>query len=262
MTKVASLSAVLREVLRSVTPLPARRLWRKWRIRRFESRMDAADHRGVFAEIYRLGGWGKGASGYFSGIGSHAPELVEPFVGPLRDFLDAQPAPLDVVDLGCGDFNVGAQVRTSCARYVACDVVPDLIGVNKTRFASADVDFRCLDIVTEALPDGDLAILRQVLQHLSNAHIERLVPKLGQYRYLVVADHQPAGSFVPNLDIPTGVRIRLDLDSGVDLVAAPFGLPVVEQRELSRVQHRSEKGEVIVTTLYRLADQTATPSER
>ena len=248
------LRSAAREALRRVTPLPVRRLWRKWRIRRFEARTRSTDHRQVFAEIYRLHGWGKVAQHrFFSGVGSHAPELVAPFVDPVRNFLRSLPRKPDVVDLGCGDFNVGAQLRPYCGRYVACDVVPDLIEHNKSAFASLAVDFRCLDVVTEPLPAGEVVLLRQLLQHLSNEHIQEVVAKLRQYRYIVVADHQPVGDFTPNLDIATGIRVRPEMHSAVDLTAEPFNLRAVEQRELSRVQHRSEKGEVLVTTLYRMS---------
>jgi len=32
----------------------------------------------------------------------------------------------------------------------------------------ADAQFLCLDIISDELPDGDLCLLREVLQHLSN----------------------------------------------------------------------------------------------
>jgi SAM-dependent methyltransferase len=157
----------------------------------------------------------------------------------------------DVVDLGCGDFHVGRQLRPFAARYVAVDVVPELIERNRRLPDATDVEFRCLDIVSDPLPDGDVAIVRQVLQHLSNADIAEVVPKLRQYRHLVVTDHQPEGTFTPNLDMPTGPHIRVGLGSAVDLAAAPFHLPHVSTRELCVVP--GDNGGVIRTTVYELA---------
>lgn len=213
--------------------------------------MRLADHRQAFVEIYRLDGWGGGGRRYFSGDGSHDPRLVEPYVNAARHFLQSLPDKPDVVDLGCGDFNVGSQLRQYCAGYVACDVVPKLIQHNRAVFAAVDVDFRCVDIVREQLPAGTVVFVRQVLQHLSNGHILEVSGKLRNYQYVVITDHQPAGEFVPNMDIPTGVNLRLPADSAVDLAAAPFNLDPVEQRELVRVDHPDNRG-VLVTTLYRM----------
>ena len=70
--------------------------------------------------------------------------------------------------------------------------------------------------------------IRQVLQHLSNAQISRIVPKLSIYRLLVLTEYLPSsGDFVPNLDRPTGVGTRLgtETDSGIVLTEPPFNLP-------------------------------------
>lgn len=95
----------------------------------------------------------------------------------MSSFLNALGKP-DVVDLGCGDFKVGSQLRPWCGRYTACDVVPDLIAFNRTAFTQLDVDFRVLDMVEDPLPAGDVVFVRQVLQHLSNAAISKAIAKI------------------------------------------------------------------------------------
>mgnify|MGYP002479352461 CR=1 FL=1 len=103
---------------------------------------------------------------------------VEPYIKATSDFLSSLGAKPDVVDLGCGDFNVGSRLRPFCEKYVACDVAAPVVEVNREKFADLDVGFRQLDIIESELPEGDAVLIRQVLQHLSNADIEKIVAKL------------------------------------------------------------------------------------
>jgi hypothetical protein len=97
-------------------------------------------------------------------------------------------------------------------------------------------------------------LVRQVLQHLSNDQILKVLPKLKQsYKWLVLTEHLPLSEkFVPNVDKPPGPDIRLSLvegGSGVVVTSAPFDLGVLEERPLCSVE--SEGGR-IVTVAYRL----------
>jgi SAM-dependent methyltransferase len=76
-----------------------------------------------------------------------------------------------VVDLGCGDFRVAQLFVNDSIDYTGIDIVAPLIAHNEARFASHNVRFLCLDIISGELPDGDLCLLREVLQHLSNREI-------------------------------------------------------------------------------------------
>jgi hypothetical protein len=99
------------------------------------------------------------------------------------------------------------------------------------------------------LPEGDVVTIRQVLQHLSNADIAQVVAKLAQYEYAIITDHQPAGAFTPNVDIPSGRYIRVGIGSALNLAEEPFRLSFLEERQLCVVP--SSDG-VIRTTLYRM----------
>ena len=71
-------------------------------------------------------------------------------------------------------------------------------------------------MVDDDLPVADVALVRQVLQHLSNTQISRIVPKLSGYRSLVVSEHVPIeNDFVPNVEKMAGVTIHLPSHSGV-----------------------------------------------
>lgn len=188
---------------------------------------------------------------FYSGPGSRDEAIVSAYVKAAGDFLRSLGGRGDAVDLGCGDFAVGSQLRASCGRYSAVDAVAELIAFNRTKYARLDVDFEVLDIVNDPLPAGQVAFLRQVLQHLSNADISKVVEKIAaRFKYLVLTEHVPGrGSFTPNADIASGAATRLSFGSGVVLTSAPFNLKPVEERVICECpQH----GGIIRTTIYTL----------
>ena len=131
------------------------------------------------------------------------------------------------LDLGCGDFTVGRHLLAQCSEYVGVDVVPDLIDHLRATVQHDHVRFLCLDITSQDLPEGDVCLLRQVLQHLSNAQILKIIPKLYKYQRVYVTEHYPADTkeIVPNRDKIHGADIRLYDNSGVYLDLPPFNLP-------------------------------------
>ncbi len=139
-------------------------------------------------------------------------------------------------------------------KYIACDVVPGLISRNQEKFSDADVDFRCLDITQRDFPDAEVALLRQVLQHLSTVQILQVVPSLYRYRFLVVSEHLPVEpDFRPNVEKPAGAMIRLFLGSGVILTEPPFNLKVKSARVICSVSQAVDDHPGLVrTTLYEL----------
>lgn len=122
--------------------------------------------------------WGSNKSEFYSGLGSHHPESVNPYIAVISAFLKNFVTPPVVCYLGCGDFNIGKELVKYTRNYIALDIVPDLIAHNQTTFKAENLEFRALDIAKDELPSGDCAILRQVLQHLSNAEIKSVVEKL------------------------------------------------------------------------------------
>lgn len=202
-------------------------------------------------QVYEKNLWGGNKADFYSGEGSHHPEIVTPYIAAVTAFLTSFKNPLTVYDLGCGDFNVGNQLVKHTKKYVAVDIVPSLIAHNKETFKAPNLKFQCLDISATDLPSADCAILRQVLQHLSNAEIESIVNKLAVYKYVILTEHIPQGSFIPNKDIISGQGNRLKVQSGVNLLAPPFNFKVQEETQLSAVVLEDGKG-VILTTLYQI----------
>lgn len=202
-------------------------------------------------QVYAMKLWGDNKSDFYSGVGSHHPEIVKPYIALLKSFFTSFKSPLVVCDLGCGDFNVGKELVKHTKKYVAVDIVTDLIAHNKEKFAANNLEFHCLDIAVDELPSGDCALLRHVLQHLSNAEVLSIVNKLTDFKYVIITEHLPEGDFTPNKDIISGQGIRLKKQSGLNVLAPPFNFKVKEQKQLLSVILNDCKG-VIVTTMYRI----------
>lgn len=215
--------------------------------------------RETFSRIYEAGYWGQSNAReekFFSGTGSHASEAVASYLDAVNGFLRSLTEKPDVVDLGCGDFAIGSRIRPYCRKYVAVDVVEELLERNKQRYANDNVDFRAIDIINEDLPKGDVVLLRQVLQHLSNADIEKVAAKLPTaFRFLILTEHLPKPKcFVPNLDKPRGPGIRLSIGeegSGIVLTEPPFNLKAAKSTRLCEVaEDFAGRRGIIRTTLY------------
>ena len=150
----------LRSAVKLVMPSPLRRIAREYLSQRWDAKHDGRPVEEIFSAIYRERKWGaKSDSDFSSGSGSHIQSVVSSYVNAVRGILESLPCPPSVVDLGCGDFNVGKQLRPYCGRYIACDVVPALIQRNKDQFVDMQVDFRCIDIIEDDLPEGDIVFL-------------------------------------------------------------------------------------------------------
>ncbi|WP_179339803.1 class I SAM-dependent methyltransferase [Winogradskyella ludwigii] len=202
-------------------------------------------------QVYDMHLWGGKDFDFYSGSGSHDSHIIEPYLDAISTFLKSHNKKLTVCDLGCGDFNIGKQLLKYTEKYIAVDIVENLITRNKALFKEDNLEFHCLDIVEGDLPKADCIILRQVLQHLSNAEIETIIKKLSDYKFVILTEHIPTGNFEPNKDIISGQGIRIRKNSGVDLLKAPFNLKIEEQKVLNETILEDDKG-IIVTTIYTL----------
>ena len=205
----------------------------------------------AMAQIYENNLWGGRKFEFYSGLGSHQPETVNPYITEVSAFLRGFDTPPMVCDLGCGDFNIGKELVKYSKNYNAVDIVPELIAHNKKAYKADNLEFHALDIATDVLPSGDCAILRQVLQHLSNEEIKKVVEKLYHFKYIILTEHLPEEDFEPNKDIISGQGIRLKQQSGVKLTESPFNFKAKEEKQLVSVPSPGFKG-VLITTLYKV----------
>ena len=180
----------------------------------------------AFNEVYAKNMWKQG--GARSGLGSEGA-YADRYVTLVLEYA-AKHRLRTVVDGGCGDFSVGSRLAPSFDRYMALDVSPLIIDINKSRYADLTklhVSFAVADMTSTTFPTADLILIRQVLQHLPNAKIEQILGNLeasNWRRALITEDvHDPGNNEVPNLDLPSHtVRTRVSLGSGVFIDKAPF----------------------------------------
>ncbi len=219
-------------VTRNATHRDFRRLVRhllpdrmRYRIRQTANALRSTE--AVFTEIYDKGLWG-GRDSLYSGEGSRG-HAAERYVATVRQFIRAN-AIASVVDLGCGDFVIGSRIADVCDHYTGVDIVKRAVDENMRRHASERVRFLQRNIIEGALPDADLCLIRQVLQHLSNAQIQRILGKLAKYRFVIVTEHYPgAAEFkAPNLDKAHGAGTRVTRGSAVCLDQPPFNVRSLE----------------------------------
>lgn len=208
--------------------------------------------RRIFQDIYQRNLWGNdGGSKFFSGVGSRgdaAAVYVRHMAQLLQDHAREQSRPLTIVDLGCGDFQVGRALleRLPGMNYVGCDIVPELVAHNNATFGSTRVRFCQLDLVSDPLPEGDVCLVRQVLQHLSNADIQSFFQR-ADYPWIYLTEGHPVlRTGKVNPDKAAGHEVRFDWRTGrgrgVELDRPPFNMATEEMFRAAAPLH-----EVIVT---------------
>jgi SAM-dependent methyltransferase len=198
----------------------------------------------IFEDIYRRRIWGGRRffwRKFYSGSGSANEKIIVPYVDAILPIIRGK----DVVDIGCGDFFIGRRLVKSCKSYVGCDIARPLIEYNRKKFGG---DFRVVDAARDPLPEGDIVLARQVLQHLSNSEVALILPKLRKYKCAIITEHLPGVSdFTPNLDKPTGAGHRVNFGSGLVLTVPPFNL---EARAIKNICEVREFGGIIRTIAF------------
>jgi hypothetical protein len=203
----------------------------------------------VMEQIYSKHLWGGESKDFYSGEGSHLANIIRPYIEAVTKFLKTHNGTLSICDLGCGDFNVGKELVPFSSNYHGIDIVSELILRNKDLFKSNHFEFHCLDISKDDLPAADCAILRQVLQHLSNEEIMLILKKLRSYRHIILTEHLPTGNFVPNKNQIANLGNRLIQQSGVNVEVEPFNFQFLKKEVLCDIPVVNRR---ITTFLYQI----------
>ena len=178
----------------------------------------------IFTKVYEENAWGGTPGNFFSGSGSINPN-TEIYIKNIIEFIRDNNVS-SVVDLGCGDFRIMGRVLNNVkTTYVGLDIVKALIEFNNKQFGNHRIHFQHTNIIEDALPPGDLVLVRQVLQHLSNSEISRILAKIAQYRWALITEHLPvSGDIEHNIDKIHGPHIRMKANSGVFIDQPPFNI--------------------------------------
>lgn len=234
------MSDALSSIKALVKPLLPTAVLNYWRRRSFEAeqfQFRDMQLNEVFEQIYETNIWQRDGSTarYRSGPGSD-PSVTARYEAYVVDYLMRNPMIERLVDIGCGDFQVSGRILAALEQrqrpisYVGYDIASNVVAYNREHFAKPGVDFTVLDVSKQVPPDGDIVTVREVFQHLSNAHILAALDNLRQRfdRAIVTESIHPAAAN-PNIDIISGYRTRDGYDSGVFIDLPPFNLEVLEE---------------------------------
>jgi len=226
----------IKAALKPFVPDAVLKAWKRHKFDLEQKRVAGKPLEQVFAEIYESGEWAK-AEGvkYHSGPGSlpHVTKGYEDFVVAT---LDADLTIRTLVDIGCGDFQVSNRILKRLARpvsYIGCDIAANVVAYNRHQHEiPGHIEFRVLNVATDAVPPGDIVTIREVFQHLSNDTILAALANLKRtFRKAIITEGLPITPSQPNLDIRSGYRTRDGLNSGVYLELPPFNLKVLDRYE-------------------------------
>ncbi|MDN3506139.1 MAG: glycosyltransferase [Simkaniaceae bacterium] len=165
----------------------------------------------VFTNIYESAEWGKNEKGKgFSGLGSTL-ENAKPYINCLEKFI-AENQIHSIVDLGCGDWTFSKHVNWNGLDYTGVDVVKFLINENQKKYSNNHIHFVHADGADFELPEGDLLICKDVLQHLSNEDVLKITKQFHKFKHcLITNDTNQTNPFKMNENIDSGGLRPLDL---------------------------------------------------
>jgi hypothetical protein len=135
-----------------------------------------------FETIYEKQIWGNGSGG-----GSSA-EYNRQYIFLLRNFLIKNKIK-SVVDLGCGDWQCTELIYKHLnIDYLGLDCVSSVIEENTKKFSK--YKFKCTEFLNEEIPEAEVYILKDVLQHWSPKQIvdflNRLIKK--PFKFIIITN--------------------------------------------------------------------------
>jgi len=178
----------------------------------------------IFAKIYEDCRWGEGD--FRSGSGRDLEEVKR--VALLLALVFDKYGWKTLADIGCGDFTWMRTVLhwLNIEAYIGIDIVKEIVDENKEKYKY--VEFEVMDIVTDKLPLAQIALVKDVLPHLSYYYIDKAMKNICKvgYEYIILT-----GYFNKmNKNIKTGSWRK------INWTKAPFNLPepleIIRQNEI------------------------------
>jgi hypothetical protein len=147
-----------------------------------------------FERILTTKSWGDGTG--FGSDPKNVPHYI-PFLQEMLRELEIR----TVVEVGCGDWQVGRDIDWSGINYFGVDIVPELIERAASGCRRQNVRFICGDALSLDLLQADLLIAKDVLQHWTTEEILAFLPNIQRYRYALITNDVEAPELRPNWEI-------------------------------------------------------------
>jgi SAM-dependent methyltransferase len=233
------MTSSLRQFLKQCVPQPVIKFRQQARFMRAQARDSGRPLEAIFNDIYETAAWSKSDDNtkYFSGPGSTAA-VTRGYEDFVIGYLNAHPNAHTIVDVGCGDFQVGRRILqrlTREVRYIGCDVASKVIAHNEAAHGGPGIEFRHLDASTAPLPEGDIVLVREVFQHLSIAAIQATLANMRRaYPAAIITEAVWKHPKAINVDLISGSHSRDVMQSGNYLELPPFNLKIVDEYRYSR----------------------------
>ena len=144
-------------------------------------------NRKIFAEIYSKGVWGNGSSSKpLSGSGSN-PDNARPYVNLIKEFIQSRSVS-SVLDFGHGDWEMWKEYSFEGVDYLGVDVAEGLSEKINSKYGNELRKFQFLDLAHEQLPNRDLLICKDVLQHLQIADIKDFLASCLNFKHVIICN--------------------------------------------------------------------------
>lgn len=153
----------------------------------------------IFTDIYARKVWGDGSGG-----GSvHS--------GPYIDYVNqaiAKYKPRSILDIGCGDLVVASQFHLQGAEYIGWDAATfDVVADQMKGMATVHMG---VDALTEPIPEVDMILCKEVMQHLPNEYVLKLLERTKDCPIRIICNSAKGDGL--NDDIPIGGFRPIDLN--------------------------------------------------
>jgi 2-polyprenyl-3-methyl-5-hydroxy-6-metoxy-1,4-benzoquinol methylase len=95
----------------------------------------------------------------------------------------------NIIDLGCGDWNWMRKLNFNNVNYIGYDASEEIINHNK-KYVKSNISFEIADIISNIPKKADLCICRDVLFHLENKYILKVLNniKMSNTKYLITTN--------------------------------------------------------------------------
>ena len=158
----------------------------------------------TFNKIYTSNRWIFG-----SGTGSVAINNTK-YIWFLQNFLDSHTDIKCILDVGCGDWQIGSKIDWNNRKYVGIDVSDYVLAETIKKYQTDTIKFQVMDATKDELPRADIIILKDVLEHLGFDQIELILNKTRNYKYVLIQNDINILE-TTNYDIENGKYRKLDI---------------------------------------------------
>jgi len=138
----------------------------------------------IFDAIYLNKYWVDPQRGSESGPGSSF-ECSSEYLLFLQKFIHDYDIK-SIIDLGCGDFNLMKHFNLQNVSYKGVDIVYHIIEQNKSKYTTPTVSFEYNDISECVYKNYDLLIIKDVIQHLDNSTIYKILKNITENKYILI----------------------------------------------------------------------------